>query len=282
MKRKELIYVGITLLLLLILGVSYLSLNKKTNRQVSSTNLIATSTSQPVPPALEKLFQNLENDPNQAGLDQAQAAINKLTDNNQKESLQNRLNKIKAKLKLIDSTEKALQSAEKNPSERTIKAAQDAINRITITSKKAEFQKRLNQIKKDFANASQTAESSSEEQTSESSSSEESPESSSNQASSESSESTSQESTTELETNNNTVTESAPTFIAPTPANNSQSFYYNPTPSTPTAPVVTPSVPSSEETSTNQESVPTETTPAESTNTTDSVTPEIDAPNSTE
>lgn len=263
-KFKELIYIGLTLVLLAILGISYLALNKKSSSNKASSSQIPTSAklSTQIPAELESLLTDLEKDPSREKLAKAQIAVNKLTNNTQKETLQNRLNKVKAKLNLVDSTEKALVNAENSPSEKTIKAAQDAINRISIPAKKAEFQKRLDRVKNRLSKASSEGSSTSEQEESTTSTTTES----SSERDSQDSPSTNNESE---ETRSNTSvanTEASNTnsFIETpvTPADNNPSTYvpaYTPsTPSynTPTSPV-TPTPSSSE--SANTEETPTNT-----------------------
>ncbi|MGT2926816.1 GA-like domain-containing protein [Streptococcus cuniculipharyngis] len=233
-KRKELIYIGLTLVLLGILGFSYLALNKKSSSsQVQSTPTAKLSTQ--IPSQLEQLLADLEKDPSREKLAKAQIEVNKLTNNSQKETLQNRLNKVKAKLNLVDSTEKALINAENSPSEKTIKAAQAAINRISIPSKKAEFQKRLDRVKnrlsKESSEETTSSDSSSQEQTSDESSN------TSSEASSRESESSSASTQAAEETSANLGTTTTDTPVYPT---------YTPPAVSPS--IVTPSTPVNNET----------------------------------
>ncbi|MFC3931802.1 hypothetical protein ACVR0S_06220 [Streptococcus dentapri] len=144
-KKSEALYFLLSIILLvLILGLYMYGKSagrvKSGNAEVAPTYLStsSSSSSEGSSDSLEADLKDLEENPSQEGIASVQTAINQVSDQETKNSYQERLNIVNAKL--------AVSEAENDKTAASVQNAQEAIDKVETQSKKEELQAQLDSV----------------------------------------------------------------------------------------------------------------------------------------
>ena len=142
--KSEVIFLILSIITVALTGGIYLVFGNS-----SHTNQANFSSQKPQQTALQKakkMVSRLEDKQTQEDLDAAQEAVDKVKEAEEQETLQKRIEAVTAELNAQAEAEKAVAAAEANQTLENLHAAQDAVNIVSNSSRKAALQKRIEAV----------------------------------------------------------------------------------------------------------------------------------------